>query len=217
MADQIDTPTALAPLMAARRSAFAGIAHPSRHGRQDGPAGVSVAERKGVALATVIARKDRHADLAEACLRTYGIALPSTPSFVAHDGLSFVWSGPGQWLAVAEAGHALIGPGTHALASALATTFAGLASVTDQSDARGMLRLSGPRIRDTLAKGLNLDLHDRSFKPGDAAMTWCSLIDVQLWQLDATPAYDLIVARGFAGSLWHWLEESAAEYGMEVA
>ena len=47
-------------------------------------------------------------------------------------------------------------------------------------------------------------------------MTWRSLIDVQLWQLDATPAYDLIVARGFAGSFWHWLEESAAEYGLEV-
>ena len=179
-------------------------------------AGVTVAERTGVALATLIARKDRHADLAEACQRAYGIALPSTPGFAAKDGLAFVWSGPGQWLAVAEPGHALIAPGTHALASALAAAFPGLAAVTDQSDARGMLRLSGPRIRDTLAKGLNLDLHDRSFKPGDAAMTWCSLIDVQLWQLDATPAYDLIVARGFAGSLWHWLEESAAEYGMEV-
>ncbi len=117
---------------------------------------------------------------------------------------------------MAEPGHALIAPGTQAFASTLADAFTGLASVTDQSDARGMLRLSGPRIRDTLAKGLNLDLHDRIFKPGDAAMTWCSLIDVQLWQLDATPAYDLIVARGFAGSLWHWLEESAAEYGIDV-
>ena len=117
--------------------------------------GVSVAERTGVALATVIARKDRHADLAEACLRTYGIALPSTPGFVAQDGpvLRLERAGPvacrgGARTRADRAGHARprLRPGDD---------FRGLASVTDQSDARGMLRLSGPRIRDTLAKGVN--------------------------------------------------------------
>nr|WP_256515431.1 sarcosine oxidase subunit gamma family protein [Alsobacter ponti] len=192
------------------------MARHGRHGRAEGPAGVVVEELRGLALATVIARKGRAADLAAACRASFGVEPASTPRRTAKDGLAVVWSGPGQWLAVAEKGHPLTAGGADGLADALRGALAGLASVTDQSDARGALRLSGPRVRDALAKGLALDLHPRAFRPGDAASTWCALIDVQLWQVDAAPTYDLLVARGFAGSFWHWLEASAAEFGLEV-
>lgn len=45
----------------------------------------------------------------------------------------------------------------------------GLASIFDQSGGRTVLRLSGPRARDVLAKGLPIDLHSRAFGPGSAA------------------------------------------------
>ena len=76
--------------------------------------------------------------------------------------------------------------------------------------------MSGPRVRDTLAKGCSLDLHPRAFKPGDAATTPVALIDCQIWQLDETPTYALAVPSSFAESFWDWLTASAAEFGYTV-
>ena len=47
-------------------------------------------------------------------------------------------------------------------------------------------------------------------------MTSIAHIGVQLWQRDDRPTYEIAVARSFAGSLWSWLEEAAAEFGCEV-
>ena len=59
-----------------------------------------------------------------------------------------------------------------------------------------------------------IDLHPRAFKTGDAAATLVSHIPVQLWQIDDRPTYEFAVARSLAQSFWHWLEASAAEYGL---
>ena len=97
----------------------------------------------------------------------------------------------------------------------LAAPFAGLASVVDQSHGRTLLRVTGPHVRDALAKGVAVDLHPRAFKTGDAAATLVSHIPVQLWQIDDRPTYEFAVARSLAQSFWHWLEASAAQYGLE--
>jgi sarcosine oxidase subunit gamma len=117
---------------------------------------------------------------------------------------------PGQWLAVSDT------LANGALAEDLAATLAGLASITDQSDGRAAVRISGPRARDVLAKGLPIDLHPKAFRPGDAATTVASLIGVQLWQVDDGPTYDVAMFRGYAGSFWHWLTASAAEFGYVI-
>jgi sarcosine oxidase subunit gamma len=199
-----------------RRSAFAGLAVPGRSGATEGPAGVTVFERKSMAIAQVAARRGEEAGLAEAVGSRMGLTLPGRGVVIAAGALAAVWVGPGRWLVVQEAS-----PGGAYPAGALATTLSdateGLASVTDQSDARGILRLSGPRARDVLAKGLALDLHPRSFRPGMSAGALCAMIDVTVWQVDDGPTYDIAVVRGYAGSFWHWLTESSAEYGLSVA
>ena len=43
-----------------------------------------------------------------------------------------------------------------------------------------------------------------------------SHVDVVLWQLDEAPTYGLAVARGFAGSLCEWLDETALQFGIEL-
>ena len=55
----------------------------------------------------------------------------------------------------------------------------GSASVTDQSDGRVVLEISGPRVRDVLAKGVMLDLHERDFRPGATAVTLMAHTGVQ--------------------------------------
>jgi sarcosine oxidase subunit gamma len=191
-------------------SALQEIAAPGRHGRAGGAAGVVVTELPGAGLATVTARKGRRADLIAATEAAFGMALPTTPRRAENGDLAFVWAGPERWLA-----HRVGEPpgGMEALLAPLAA----YAAVVDQSHARVLLSVSGPRVRDALAKGVAIDLDPRAFQPGDTAMTSVAHIAVQLWQTDEAPTYVLTVARSLAGSFWDWLAASAAEYRLELA
>ena len=191
-------------------SALDGIAVPGRHGRLGGEPGVTISERVDLGLATVMVRKGKQPNLAAAAERSYGVALPTGSCLAAGPSVGFIGTGPGQWLAVSES----LKNGD--LARDLAEKFGGLASISDQSDGRAVLRISGPSVRDVLAKGLPIDLDPRAFGPGDAVTSLISYIGVQLWQVDVTPTYDMAVFRGFAGSFWGWLSASAAEFGAVV-
>lgn len=191
-------------------SALDGIAVAGRIGRQVGAAGVTIGERTDLGLATVMVRKGRKADLAAAAERAYGVALPASSCLAAGPGAGFIGTGPGQWFVVSESLR------NGALARDLGENLRGLASISDQSDGRAVVRISGPKAREVLAKGLPIDLDPRGFKPGDAATSLISYIGVQLWQVDGTPTYDVAVFRGFAESFWGWLTASAAEFGAVV-
>ncbi|HXQ40944.1 MAG TPA: sarcosine oxidase subunit gamma family protein [Candidatus Udaeobacter sp.] len=196
---------------AAARSALEGLHRPGRHGKAEGAPGVTLAELQGIGLASVIVRKGKAAQASEAAKRSFGVDLPETPRRAEGKGIEFLWAGPGQWLALSRDG---LSAGE--LEARLAPVFAGLASVAEQSDGRTVLRIAGPKARDVLAKGLPIDLHPRAFRPGDTALTVAALIGAQIWQVDEVPTYELAVFRGFALSFWHFLTESAAEYGWEI-
>ena len=186
---------------------------PGRIGRLDGPPGLEVHEHKPGMLASIIARPGLTAALSAATERAFGVQLPTSPRFVsAHPepggSASFIWSGPGHWLA--ESASAAISM------DVLLTSCAGLASVFEQTDSRVVLEASGPRVRDVLAKGLPIDLHPARFQVGHVALTSASHIGVQLWQTAADPVYRIAVARSFFASFWHWLASSASEYGCEI-
>lgn len=193
------------------RSGLGRVAKAGRFGKPTDAPGVVIAERKKLALATVIARRARMADLLAAARKAYGIELPTTPRSVGTERISFAWAGPGQWVAMDGAR-----PGGE-LEAELRERFASLASVSDQSDGRVVLRVFGARVRDTLAKGLPIDLHSRRFRPGDTALTIVGHVGVQIWQVDERPTYDLAFFRSHAESLWHWLTSAAGEYGYEVS
>jgi sarcosine oxidase subunit gamma len=202
--------TTLQPPAVRGPSTFEGLAKPGRYGAPSGSAGVTAAERQGLGIASIAVRKGQDAGLAAAIRQRYGVDPPSSPKRVAKGEVALVGAGPGRWLAIKE------NDAGSEFAASLRTALAGLASVSDQSDGRGVLRLSGPRLMDTLAKLCGLDLHPRSFTQGDAALTVMAHIDVQLWKLDEAPVFEISVSRSFAGSLWHELEEAAAEYGFAV-
>jgi len=191
-------------------SALHGAVKPGGYGRVTARPGVTVTEVQGAALATVTARKGRRGALLDAARSAFGIELPTTPRRAEGRDIAFIWSGPDQWLAYK---HPAPAEGIEAL---LARPFADLASVVDQSHGRTLLRVCGPHIRDALAKGVAVDLHPRAFKAGDTAATLVSHIPVHLWQIDDQPTYEFAVARSLAQSFWHWLEASAAEYGLEL-
>jgi sarcosine oxidase subunit gamma len=188
----------------AREIAF----NPGRIGRLDGPPGLVVREHTAALLASMIARPGQTTILSAAAERAFGAPLPLAPRFASGQGVSFIWSGPGHWLV--ESSSAAISM------DVLLTICAGLASVFEQTDGRVVLEVSGPRVRDVLAKGLPIDLHPTSFQVGHVALTSASHVGVQLWQTAADPVYRIAVARSFFESYWHWLASSACEYGCEI-
>jgi sarcosine oxidase subunit gamma len=78
------------------------------------------------------------------------------------------------------------------------------------------LRIAGPRARVTFAKGLSIDLDPSAFAVGHVASSILAHIAVTIWRTDET-SYDTAVPRSFAGDFWHWLAESAAEFGLAVS
>ncbi len=186
-------------------SPWTGLAEP----RALAGAGVTVRPLPDLHLASVLARRGCHEALADRVMAIYQIDLPDRPRREARGAMAFVGAGPNAWLAVSEAGDS-------GWPAELVDVLSGLASVCDQSDGYAALRLQGPRVVDLLAKGLFLDLHLSAFPVGASAGASISHIGVTLWRREAA-AFDLLVARSYAGSFWHWLEDSAGEYGMAVS
>jgi sarcosine oxidase subunit gamma len=192
-------------------SAFHGIAKPGRYGKADGDAGVTVIERTDLGLASVETRKGQDEALKAAVREAYDLDLPEGSTVAHGKNVSFIGTGPGQWLAVSATLQ------NEALAEDLAGKLKGLASVSDQSSGRAVVRLSGPRVRDVLAKGLAIDLDPRVFPAGGAATSTLSHMGVLVWRQGDEQAYDIALFRSVAASFWRWLDASAAEFGYEVA
>lgn len=89
------------------------------------------------------------------------------------------------------------------------------AGVIDQGSGLHALRLSGPAVRRTLAKGLSLDLHPRTFVIGETALTMLAHQHVQLTRCGPDD-FELVGPRSTATDLWDWLLASAGEFGLEV-
>lgn len=182
---------------------------PGRHGRSVGEPGVVIRELTDFSLASVLARRGRSAEAAAAAEQAFGVRLPDGPRLATGYGMSFIGTGPGQWLALS--------PGCdEGVETLLGGALGDSVSVFDQSDSRVMLELRGPRVRDVLAKGVTLDLHPRAFATGQAAVTTVAHLAVHLWQAGDEPLYRLLGVRTYFESLWHWLAAASAEYGAQV-
>lgn len=171
--------------------------------------GLMLRERTGLGLATLQVGRGQRAALGDRFRETRGLDLRDGAVVSQAGELSLVAIGPDNWLAVCESGD-------WRLSRELTRELDGLAAVCDQSSGYGVLRLSGPRVRETLAKGVPIDLDPAAFAPGDAAVTLAAHVSVILWQVDEAPTYDLAVSRSYAGSFAHWLTASAAEFGYSV-
>lgn len=192
----------------AARSALAGLATPGHFGRA-GTSGLTINERTNIAFASVIAKRDKRFMLVNAVNTAFGVALPDGPRRATKGGVTFAGTAPDQWIASAESSEAA------GFAAKLRARIGPFAAVSDQSDARLVLHLSGERVRDVLAKGVPIDLHPDEFKAGDVASTLIAYVGVQIDRLDDA-TYQLTAPRSMAGTLWSWLAASAAEFGYDV-
>jgi heterotetrameric sarcosine oxidase gamma subunit len=173
-------------------------------------AGVTLAGRPRVSLASVMARKGQHDAVLLNISEAFGLMLPVSPMYVTDGSTAFVWAGPGHWLAVADDDN------PPAFEARLRARLQGCASICGQSDGRAIIRICGPNARDALAKIVPIDLHPREFGPGHTAVTLAGHIGIHLWQVDAVPSYDIAVFRSFAAALWQSLIDSSQQFGLAV-
>src|SRR3989441_12894445 len=122
-------------------SALQGLALPGRYGAANGGPGVVLSERADLALAAVMVRKGASEALARRVRAVFGLDLPTTPRRAARGSLAFVWAGPGHWLAGTEGGDASSFEGV------VRQDLSNLASMSDQSDGRTVVRIAGARAR----------------------------------------------------------------------
>jgi sarcosine oxidase subunit gamma len=193
-----------------RQSALAHLGLVARAQPERGDAGVAMGERPPLTIVDLRIRDAEAAALA-AVEEVLVYALPLEANRVAGtDGAVALWLGPDEWWVIT----AVEDP---ALADRLSEALADHpAAVTDLSESRACIRVSGPRARDLLAKGCSLDLHPRVFSPGHCAQSHLAKAQVVLHQVSEEPAFDLYVLRSFADYLWAWLEDAAGEYGLAV-
>ena len=136
----------------------------------------------------------------------HGTPLPTVPNtWVPTSDGWLVWLGPDEWLLTST------GISPEALEEELRTELrpAGGTAV-DVSAQRIVLRISGPRARDMLAKGCSIDLHPRVFGPGSSAQTTLGQAGVVLLALD--DGFAVLVRSSFAGYLATWLLDASLEY-----
>lgn len=187
-----------------------GLGTPGRSGRRMGQAGVRVRVIAGADVVTIVALRGETRALADRIEHAFGVKLPESPSRGESGNVSFTWSGPGRWFAMRS------GTVGASLEEELKPVCAPLAAIVDQSHSFGVLHLSGPKIREALAKGFTIDLHPQIFWTSHTAMTAVSHIAAQITRIADEPVFEVIFPRSYAASFWHWLEASAAEFGLEV-
>ncbi len=113
---------------------------------------------------------------------------------------------PNQWMMISNKGS----DGTFGRSIAKRIRIFG--HVSEQSDGRICIRISGPKARELMSRGCRLDLHPSVAKTGFCAQTTMAQVGVLLHQISDEPAYDLYVFPGFAHSFWQWLEHTAKQF-----
>ena len=177
------------PEIIARMSPLADVAVQGRFGADKGAPGIELSVRHPETIVAVIARKGRAKALAEA-LKSWR-------------GADVQWAGADQYY--------VLGMDFAKVKEELGK----LASCSDQSHGRVIIRIEGPKARQVLAKGTPVDLHASVFPVGQCAVTQMAHVGVHISH-PAKDAFELSVFRGFSESFWEWLTEQAEEFGYQV-
>lgn len=187
---------------------------PGRSGAAVKQAGIQLSEVRDFSLVLILARRGQWSAITRAAKTHFGVDAPVKPQAVSGREGVLLWSGPDQMMALFPRRDTL------RPLDALREAFAGAASLSDQSDGRCMIRLSGARVRDMLAKVSSLDLDDSAFPAGAAAATSIDHTGVNLWREpdgpEGHPVFSVLASSTFANSLWHTLVDASAEYGIDM-
>lgn len=134
--------------------------------------------------------------------------LPVAANTMTTGNLRIYWLGPDEWQVVTG------NDDTDELSARLRAALEGLhASVSDLTGGQVALHVSGPDVRDVLAKGCTLDLSPAEFEVGACAQSGLAKTSMLIGRIDdAEPKFEIVVRRSFADYALRWLHHAASEY-----
>ncbi|MCR9254811.1 MAG: hypothetical protein NXI16_01805 [Alphaproteobacteria bacterium] len=199
-----------------RRSALASHLRPGVFGAQceRGPL-VTLSERTGLTLVQVTARAADKRKAGPAIKKVTGVSPPpkTGETRIADDGTAVHCIGPERWLIVAET--AAPDAMTAALREALGNT---TAAVVDLSSGRAVVRISGPKAAAVMMAATPIDLHPDVLPAPACAHTLIAQAAglIAVFEEAEERIFELHLQRSYAGHLWEFLTETAAQYGYSV-
>lgn len=163
-------------------------------------------ERRALTIVQIAAWQE-HAEATMAAIEQVAGVKPAQTacSAIQSEQTVAIWVSPERWLLVEKESRNLYAT----IRSALSTE---VATVTDQSHSRCVLRLAGKEVRNVLRKGTTLDMDSTYFKPHEARTTSLFHINGIIHCLSAD-CFDIYVARSFGYSFFEVISHAAAEYG----
>ncbi|GLK85115.1 sarcosine oxidase subunit gamma [Ancylobacter defluvii] len=180
---------------------------PDGHYGPAGKHGVTARIFDPPALATLAARHGAGAALSAAARVELGLDLADAPRLSRANGLTAIGTGPGRWFLLAEAPEDL---------PAHLAALAPHAAITEQTDAMVGFELSGPHVRDLLAKGVTVDLDPSVFPPGAAATSNVAHINTSFWREPGDERFVFLAGRSYAVAFARFLVASGAAFGLEL-
>lgn len=178
-----------------------------RHGKTTATAGVRLRINPQRQIVSMIARRGGLDSLRSAVRGQFGVELPDKPQLLHGSSISFLWCGHQQWFTMSEESTDLF--------AVLQKCVGKSASLSDQSDSRLIVELSGPETRAVLAKLAPIDVHPNVFSIGATALTLIEHVGGQITRTGGE-TYELMVFRSFADSVLHAVLAAGAEFGIEV-
>lgn len=194
----------------ARRGALYEIYRTGTFGDVSENPGITIQDRPALSIVQIAAWSDQVDAAVEGIRQASGVTPERQPCRARIEGdTAALWLGPDRWLIVEKE--------TRNLYAAIgAAVSEDIATITDQSHSRCVIRVSGAEVRNLLRKGTTLDLDDVGFGPGEVKTTSLFHMNAVLHCIDAN-CFDIYVARSFGHSFYEVLTHASAEYGYHVA
>ena len=168
-------------------------------------AGVSVSELPHSGKLVCQTRADDEAVQA-ALSAAIGQKLPLLPNTSTTSTHTILWMKPGKWMIFCAVGE------SRQLRKNLKSALAGfICMISDISDSRVGIEISGDDARALLSRVCALDLDARSFTRGQCAQTLLVRVPLLLHQVNDRPTFHLYVDRSVARYAWDWLCDAASE------
>jgi len=177
----------------------------SQNHESDGANNVTLCVRDHLAMVQVFARNGKVTNVATK------LGIGHEPGLAHETGaFSALPIAPGQWMLVSKE------DADTDFGETIAGKLKGIGYVSEQSDSRVCIRVSGANARDVMTRGCRLDLHPKTVTKGFCAQTPIAQVGVLLHLVDDAPVYDLYIYSGFARSFWDWLTHTAGQFGYAV-
>ena len=128
-------------------------------------------------------------------------------TFSANETRACVWLGPDEWLIVVP--ETELENTVNAINKLIANEFA---TLTDQSSAMTMFKITGSGAVELLGRGIVFDLHPSEFPPGHSTQTVIAKSSATILNRSSEKTcFELLVRRSFADYLWRWFAKAGSE------